>query len=509
MIYQHPVYPLIFSIILAAIVVKQCIIRKTLFKKRLSIAFVLVFVLALLAIFYQEIDKSPFWFEITNYALIGIDVLMAIFFFFAVDVSLAKEEFSDDIIRGIDEINYYLLLDKKLRIKSISKFLANEWQLDPLSVIGEKLNHVLEGKLKVISINGKSMSNEACFKVLSQIDKSKELKPLDIVYLREDNSKGEIHLNLKSFFILERYKGRILIGDLGLNKETVAMDTNYDEVADMRFETIVSKAQEGILFMNLKDQSIWCNDYMVAELGLMGNSLSIVDYNSLFEPNDYQAYQARLKEATPDNPDFEIVYRLKKDKRYVFVKENSRVLFDGLRPIEVCGTLRVSYSRDFMKSNSSVVDNLRDEQELLWRLEELAKKGEIFEVVTLYLENIPVINLEYGRAVGSMAIEEYVRTLKSVFVDSDDFFRTSGLEFCFIITDIRKMENFKRVISSKNIFTPELVYGSMKLKINAYMGISFSSDAIYSKDVYANSKTALVKAQEQEKSYMYYREVKL
>lgn len=76
-----------------------------------------------------------------------------------------------------------------------------------------------------------------------------------------------------------------------------------------------------------------------------------------------------------------------------------------------------------------------------------------------------------------------------------------------IITDIRKMELFKKTLLNGKIFNPTLTYGSVNCDLIVKLGISFSNDTIRPREVYANAKVALKKAKERNIPYLFFKDM--
>lgn len=152
---QHPIYPLIFSVILAAVIIKQCFLRRKLLKNRLVLSFILIFVLAMLSVFYDVIKQNDLAFKVVNYTLLVIDILMGIFFFLNIDISLSKENFQTEVIRSLDDDNYFMFLNKKGKIVEISNLLLNKFALKKEDCLGKKVDQVFNDLMDIERINGK------------------------------------------------------------------------------------------------------------------------------------------------------------------------------------------------------------------------------------------------------------------------------------------------------------------------------------------------------------------
>ncbi len=509
---QHPIYPLIFSVILAAVIIKQCFLRRKLLKNRLVLSFILIFVLAMLSVFYDVIKQNDLAFKVVNYTLLVIDILMGIFFFLNIDISLSKENFQTEVIRSLDDDNYFMFLNKKGKIVEISNLLLNKFALKKEDCLGKKVDQVFNDLMDIERINGKKASNLEFFKYLLSPLVEKEKNELSIEFYYNDQTKGKLNLIETPIYVLERYAGRMYFGSDSIISNVDKLENNpvneeENNLISSRFEAILAKAQEGIYFADLVNNSIWCNDYLVSNLSILGNSMNLTDFYLNFELEDYENYKRSLALATPEEPSFSVSYRYKSGYDTIFVKENATVIFNGRKPIEICSTLVTSLNRNYMKLNNQLVDNLKEEPELLGQILDLATNGKTFEVVYIRLANVPEINEKYGRSLGSMVIEEYISVLQKSFADNDSIYRISGLDFAMILTDIRKMENLRKVLTTKNILSTKLSYGAVSVDVSVYMGISFSNEAIHPKDVYYNARNALLKGVSNKQNLVFYRDI--
>ena len=71
--YQHPLIPLVLSIILLMFMIKQSFARHKFLKNRFILSFIIVFVCALLFVFYPEISTSNSWKTTVEWIMLGID----------------------------------------------------------------------------------------------------------------------------------------------------------------------------------------------------------------------------------------------------------------------------------------------------------------------------------------------------------------------------------------------------------------------------------------------------
>ena len=140
---QSPLIPLMFSILLLIIVLLQCMTKHIFYKVRLIFSFILTFAAALFLIFFDElkewIDKSSGEINIRFYTIyisfILIEVCVCVLLFFTIDFSLSNDKLNKELSKNINATKYYVLLDKKDRIKDISEMLLKDLKIEYKNVI--------------------------------------------------------------------------------------------------------------------------------------------------------------------------------------------------------------------------------------------------------------------------------------------------------------------------------------------------------------------------------------
>ena len=140
------------------------------------------------------------------------------------------------------------------------------------------------------------------------------------------------------------------------------------------------------------------------------------------------------------------------------------------------------------------IDSAKTLDDLLNALDSLYSERRIFQLVCVNLTTLPDINNRNGRAVGNMIMNEYLKRLKSNFMsDSGVIYRASGLVFYFIITDVRKMEFFKRGLTADpNSMNLTVNYGSMQANLKVNIGVAESmSDGINKEELIRNCNAAI------------------
>ena len=119
------------------------------FKVRLILSFLLTFAAGLLFFFHTEIQNSnqDFWKYTELFSLLGIDLIVCMLVFTTIDLSLSNEKLHKILTKSLDETKYFVLLDKKDKIKEISTLLANDLDIKPENAIRKNFFDVIENFL--------------------------------------------------------------------------------------------------------------------------------------------------------------------------------------------------------------------------------------------------------------------------------------------------------------------------------------------------------------------------
>lgn len=515
----HPVIPLIFSIIAVAIIIKQSIVKHEVLKYRLMISFLVVFILAFECIFYSDIKADTTLNNISTYSSVGFTVLLAVFFFFSVEASLTKNNFEREVVLSLDDSKYYVLLDKKEKVKDISSLFAKELGYSKKECLGKRLADLFDRNLNVLGFNGEETNNQMFFDYLSDI-KNRCLEgnhnSLEIMYETKHNDEGALYLSESPLYVMGNYNGRLLIGDkkgeealAGMEHDLVESNKELEAIK-LRFLTLLENASEGISFVDIEEGSIWCNDSLASALNLNGNSLPVKDFRSLIHPDDLELYLAKIANLTSANPNFEFTYRFKTGAYYSFVKEIGRRIF-GKNIDEIVSVSNVIRNNHYERTTISELDNILSEPDLLARAEAYQVKNKPYQLGYFKVSSIPDINEKFGRNVGNMALSEYVKMIHNNFVNDNQIYRIGGLDFVAIISDLRKMDVLKNYLENhEKILHLDSRYGALEIHLEVFMGVALSSDFNTAKDCYKASLDALkfaLKPQVQA-NYAYYKDIK-
>ena len=362
------------------------------------------------------------------------------------------------LTNSINQTKYYVLLDKKDKITDISELFLTDLNLTKDAVLGKNFYDILETKYYIIAFNNvectrkdiKKYYNELCTKLNGETKATMELELMD-------NNKEECAFYFEETFIVSsnnKYKGKILFGDKKNEEALIGMENQINktskelDIIRSRFVTILEKTSEGIFFNDLKQQFIWFNDVLVSKLSLPGNTIESNTFYSYIHPDDLALYKEKMKQITSKDGEYFITYRYFNGSSYYYVREEGARISCG-KSVELCGIMNVIDNYKFAKTDT-VLDNIQTEPEMLARLNTLCNYQQPFLAVHFELVSIPDINKKYGRAIGNLMINDYVEFIKNKFVNDNQIYRVSGLEFVAFITDLRKMDILKNNLANND-----------------------------------------------------------
>ncbi len=495
-----PIIPLILSIFLTIIIVRDSIVKHQFYKYPLTITFIVIFISAILTVFYNEICEDELSANILNYFLLALSIVISFAFLFVGLYNVSNNELNKKILDSFTDNLYYLYVNKKGKIVAISEEMKKALGIDSEII---NIKDVFSKYITIKSINNEEANNkEFLAYILTKIDEA-STHSFNISFYSNEGALKEISLKEEVIIVKGKFAGRMFLGkDDKITTNTINVEN--DSLLSERLNILLNPKLYGLLLHDLKEDKIWLNDYIVDKLNLNRNNLDFSEYSKLINKDDYNHYLDLVDKTTETDHEFETYYRIAQGKKVCYLKEYANVVYSDNDKSEIISYVIISDTRNFMTTNT-ILDTLLEEEDLNEKITELANQEENYELVYFSLLNIPSINEEYGRKIGTMLIEEYVKTFSKVF--SDLIYRISGLEFGMVITDIQKMELFKKTLLKGKIFNPNFDYGSINCNLDVVMGISFSNDSIRPNEIYLNSKFAMKKAIELNKPYLFYKDI--
>lgn len=475
---------LILSLGLLIMYIKQSIIERYVYKEKMSLAFFIIFSILLSYLFMDNIFKYNENKTIYHIFYAIIFVLITILFIFNSSQMTKKKSINKQLINTIEEDKLFILLDKKERIKEISSLLAKKLCIEKDLVIQKNFFEMSKTYFEIVSINGISVTVDKTIEIFKEnaslFSKMPKTKKEMIII---NNKEERIILNFSDICIVNssKYCGHILIGDSSnednlLNAEKDLLERNEElQNIKTRFITHLDITNQAIFFHNIEQNYMWINDNACEVLNLESNTIIKDLYNDYIHKDDLAYYNSVINSLTKDNDNYEVKYRFKTGVNYEFVREVGKRTFNKEED-EIVGYVEIINSNHYERSNIEVLDNIHSIEELNKDCKRLYEEKRTFELVTMKLDSIDKINKTGGRAVGNMVMAEYIKAILKNFIDDGYIYRISGLEFVFIITDYRKMDLIKKALTNNSITKTTMNYGSIKLDLEVYFGLSFSTE---------------------------------
>lgn len=523
--YSFLVVAVILAFILVVLAIGYSLQKGKIYKVLLSGVLVNFFIALFWVIIYEKYVLSN---DVLKFIFAGYFILLLITFTVAIGLSLAianqKTNSYDQFISSLNNTswNVYFVCDKNDRIKEISSSFLTELGLKEADVIGQKAFDVFDKTIRFTKVNDADITNKTLREYYAKFHKSS--RPNE-EYQREiffQNCNGQtIVFNLieKPIFVGNKYQGRLNIGQKKTDQvlasiERELVDRNKDlESIQYKFIAALELTEEGIFFNDLDSNYIWGNDVLVKDLALRDNNINASDYRQLIHPEDLSVYANTLNSLTIEHPHYTITYRLRVNGKYEFIKESGKRIFEDSYNNVILGFAKKMNTKFYEKTNVTEVDMVKTFDDLIADLDTLYKEHRLFQLVCVNLTSLPEINARSGRQVGNLIMGEYLKKLRNNFLtESSDIYRAGGLVFYFTITDSRKMEFFKRGLTSDpNAMNLNMNYGNIKAELKVNLGIAEATDdGINKEELIKNCNLAINTAlnPNYKTNYAYYRDLK-
>ena len=236
--------------------------------------------------------------NIVQIGMIAIDALVGLILVFISENTASKEQFNNDLFQTIDDSKYYVVIDKRNRIKDISTLFVNDLGLTKQEVIKKNLFNVIEKKYRIASFNGTTANKNDLNIYFGNLEV--EAKEITIEVNDDNGDFFEYYFTQKPIYVFGKIKGRLFIGDKKGTEELVGMEKNLAEsneelnIIKSRFITVLERTEEGIYFADTINKTIWVNNNLVSALKLKSNTLTLDEFYSDIHPDDLAMYKAKL-----------------------------------------------------------------------------------------------------------------------------------------------------------------------------------------------------------------------
>lgn len=381
--------------------------------------------------------------------------------------------------------NSYIILNKNDKVKKISDNLLSELGVkDPSDVLGKRLFNFLFQKIRITSLNQVACENKKFYddyiNYKSHSAKG-DINTFEIGYYNSFGNEVFFRLSDQPIFHGRRYLGRIIIGQIKTGFDMLNIEKKYESISNdfnilnEKFISVLEVCKEGLAFFDLNDKTIWLNDNLKDKLNFSDNLVSVNNFYKLMNSDDLNYYNKVLNTLTPENPTFKVKYRLFSNGTYLWYQEVGKKIFTKDN-IMITSSISPINQKHIIQSNINELDNLKDENEMLIKLDKLINEQVYFHLVYIKIKNIKEINEMHKRSVGNMILAQYVKKINDAFITGDsELFRLSGTRFGLILTDSKKMGILKDGLSrSESYLNLVANYGAVQVEADVYCGIAVS-----------------------------------
>lgn len=461
---------------------------------------------------YGKVIKNDEVFSLV-YFIFGIaefGLLLILILILFIKLTLSKRELSlyADSIKS-SPWNTYIILDRKDRITDISENLLEDLAMEKDKVMKQNLFDILNRSIRISQINGRNFTNrdlEEKFLQYKKINKPNETLKLEISFYNAEGDTSIVHMIDQAMFSKVGYYGRFLIGEKKTDFNLLSIEKQLKQTSEQletlqeQFIATLEVSHEGLAFTDIGNQTMWISDHLVQELGLTINDIHYEEFLKLMQPDDLSKYLTSTNKLTPSAPTLKIKYRLFSRGAYRwFVDQSKKIFLDETTMI--MSSINLIETNHFMPTNIKNLDNLQDKTSLQVKLSQLIDEERYFHLVILRLKNLAYINELHGRDIGNMAISEYLYKIEKAFTDEPGYiYRISGSTFGLILVDQRKMSLIRNGVQANDDYlNMTLEYGSSKLELEVFAGISIINRDGYNEEELIDTALKALKVAENPK----------
>ena len=519
----NPLYLILIYLIVFILNGINSVIKGTILRKRIIFCGINIAVIILffgLFNFEDTKDLKIFIYSYIIYMVFSYLYLLLTIIYMIINLNnkLKQSQIILDSLKDSQQLAYYIV-DKKDRIKGISKTLLKELNLPFSDCFKKPLFDVFDDSIRFIKINDLPINNEKARIRYANLRKSADSKEdlyEKITFLNYQGTEVSIQMTNTLLFTFGKYSGRMAVGQirakeelLGIEKE-LAHYKNRALLMQKNFFNLMEISSEPIFFNNLTKKTIWINDVLKAKLGLVNDEYPIDVFRGKFEATDLEKYLQVIAVLTPDNPDYKVRYRYILNGKLTWIQEKGRRIFDDQANQLILGNCDIiNEGHIHQRTDLALLDKALDDQDFLNDTKRLILENKPFALMIIRLKNIPKINDQYGRKIGNLLMNSYLEKVsKNLLTSASSLYRLSGLTFALVITEFYKLAFLKE--EGLNLLSLEFEYGAIKTVLKVCAGISmFPKDATNERDLAIKAYNALDEAlKKDDECCLFYKDLK-
>ena len=256
------------------------------------------------------------------------------------------------------------------------------------------------------------------------------------------------------------------------------LEKSYNDLRDdreklrQRYLSTISLIDEGIIFYENGTKDVILSD-QAHEIFGGKQSLSFETHALSVSPLDRDEYIKTISKVSKNYLTYEVKYRIAKGDEVHWVLERGHYIGVGSKK-SIIATIKELEVKKFKDTSYFDVDSMYSEDKMYPVLKELTSHKKAFSFIVFELTNLETINEKYGREIGSLMMNEYVKYLKIDYQkDINRMFRLTGIRYAMIIDDYRVYEDFhKNLINSQSpLYTAKIQIAGIKDVIEPNFGV--------------------------------------
>ena len=240
------------------------------------------------------------------------------------------------------------------------------------------------------------------------------------------------------------------------------------------FLTMIDIMDEGVILYQGKKKSPYLSEKSKELFPNEDGSEGLAEHAEFIYPDDKMSYIRTIERVSYKFPTYSIKYRVIRNSEIFWVQEDGKHVITKSGEESIVSVVRPLDITIFEKTGYVIIDSMPMGDKLLPRITDLIKQGVPFTLSIFELTNIADVNEKFGRQVGSLLMNEYIKIIKSTYAkDSKDVFRLSGVRFAMIITDDRYYDSFhKAVINNSSIlYNTKIPISELKETVKPKFGV--------------------------------------
>ena len=253
---------------------------------------------------------------------------------------------------------------------------------------------------------------------------------------------------------------------------------NEHEKLRERYLSTISLIDEGVIFYENNFNDVFLSD-RAQELFGGESTLSLNDHSMSVDPSDRAEYKRTIEHLSKRSNQYSLKYRVIRGKQRFWVEEKGNFIDVGNKK-SIIATIRPLDPSVFKETSYFEIDSLYQEDKMYPAIKDLISVHKPFSFILFELSNIPEINEKYGRAVGSLMMNDYIKYMKSSYQkEVTKMFRISGLKFAMIIDDDSYYQDFHKSLISNGslIYNIKIQIAGIKDVVKPNFGvINYSSN---------------------------------